>query len=105
MSQSPRAAVCSRSFALRRMQWWSYRALRMRKRMFFLIPHAAVCFLAQIAPDLRDVAPEGLAAHDLGRARARQIDVDDAFNLAGAIGHHQDTIGHLDRLGDVVCDQ
>ena len=52
-----------------------------------------------------DVAPERFAADDFGRARARQVDVDDPLHLAGTIGHHQDTVRHLHRFGDVVRDQ
>jgi len=62
-------------------------------------------FLAQIGPDLRDVAAERFARHDLRRARARQLDIDDAFNLARAVRHHQDAVGKLHRLGDVVGDE
>ena len=80
------------------------RALVMQ-HVLFLVAHAAARLLAQIAPDLRDVAAEGLAADDLGGARARQVDVDDALHLAGPVGHHQDAVGHLHRFGDVVGDQ
>ena len=66
---------------------------------------AAARFLAQVAPDLRDVAAEGLADDDLGGARARQLDLDDALHLAGPVGHHQDAVGELHRLGDVVGDE
>src|SRR5947209_16946907 len=40
--------------------------------------------LAQVAPDLRHVAAERLARHDLGGARARQFDLDHALQSAGA---------------------
>ena len=71
----------------------------------FLVAHAAARLLAQIFPDLRDVATERLAADDFRGARAWQIDVDNALHLAGAVGHYQDAVGHLHRFGDVVGDQ
>src|SRR4051794_10110094 len=55
-------------------------------------------FLAQVAPDLRDVAAERLARHDLRGARARQLDLDGALEPAGPVGHHQDAVGELHRF-------
>src|SRR5215472_2163549 len=70
-----------------------------------VVEHAAARLLAQVAPDLRDVAAERLARHDLGRARARQVDFDHALELARTVGHHEDAVGELHRLGDVVGDE
>ena len=49
------------------------------KRARLVVDEAAARLLAQIAPDLRDVTAERLARHDFGRARTRQLDVDDAL--------------------------
>src|SRR5262249_7753489 len=43
-----------------------------------------------------------LGREDVGGAWARQVDVDHAFELTGAVGHHQDAVGELHRFGDVV---
>ena len=48
-----------------------------------VLAHAAARFLAQVVPDLRDVAAERLARHDLGRARARQVDRTMRFSRPG----------------------
>ena len=65
----------------------------------------AARLLAQVAPDLRDVAAEIVAADDLRAARPRQLDLDHALELAGPVRHHQDAVGKLHRLGQIVGDQ
>src|SRR5436309_1609282 len=70
-----------------------------------LIRKPAARLFAQIIPDLRDKAPECVARHNLGAAWARQSDVDNAFHLAGTIGHDHNTIRELYGLGDIVSNQ
>ena len=70
-----------------------------------VVAQAAARLLAQVAPDLRHIAPERLAGDDLGGARARQFDLDRTFQPARPIGHDQDPIGQLHGLGDVVGDE
>src|SRR6266550_2257317 len=70
-----------------------------------VVAHPAACLFAQVAPDLRHVAAERLARHDFGGARARQRDLDHALEPARPVGHHQDAVGELHRLGDVVGDE
>ena len=67
--------------------------------------HAAARFLPQVVPDLRDIAAERAARYDLRRTRARQVDVHHALEPSGPVGHHQDAVGKLNRLGDIVSDQ
>src|SRR5580700_8240555 len=75
------------------------------QRARLVVVEPAARLLAQIGPDLRDVAAEGLARDDLRGARPRQFYIDHAFHPTGAIGHHQNAVGELHRLGDVVGDQ
>jgi len=52
----------------------SVRAVMACRRGSLVVAHAAAGFFAQIAPDLRDVAPESLARHDLDeRGRVSSI--------------------------------
>src|SRR5262249_55746837 len=67
-----------------------------------LVVEPAACFLAQVAPDLRHIAPERLARDDFGAARTGQSNLHDTLHLAGPIGHPTDAVGELHRLGDVV---
>ena len=48
---------------------------------------------------------KGVAAHHVGGARTGQLDVHDALHLARPIGHHDDAVGQLHRLGEIVRDQ
>src|ERR1700730_8906808 len=75
------------------------------QRPRLVVVEPAACLLAQIGPDLRDVAAERLARHDFRCAWPRQLYIDRAFHPSRAIGHHQDAVGELHRLGDVVGDQ
>src|SRR3954469_8639829 len=75
------------------------------QRLRLVFRQAAGRLLAQVTPDLRHVAAKRLARHDLGCARPRQVNIDDAFHLARPIGHHQDAIGELHGLSNVVSDQ
>src|SRR4029079_14867105 len=70
-----------------------------------IVPEALGRFFAQIAPDLRHVVAEVVAADNLGGARARQLDLDNALGAARAVGHHQNAVGKLHRLGQIVRDQ
>src|ERR1700719_2487780 len=49
------------------------------QRARLVVVEPAARLLAQIAPDLRDVAAEGFARHDLRRARPRQLYIDHAL--------------------------
>src|SRR4051812_40570507 len=75
------------------------------QRLRLVLRQAAGRLFAQIAPDLRHVAAKRLARHDLGCARPRQVNIDDAFHLARPIGHHHDAIGELHGLSNIVSDQ
>ena len=67
--------------------------------------HAAARLLAQVAPDLGDVAAERIAGDDLGGARTRQVDVDHALDAPRPVAHDQDAVGELHGFGDVVGDE
>src|SRR3984957_9365760 len=54
------------------------------QRARLVVVEPAARLLAQIGPDLCNVAAEGFARYDLRRARPRQLYIDHAFHPAGA---------------------
>src|SRR3984957_13067169 len=59
------------------------------QRARLVVVEPAACLLAQIGPDLRDVAAERLTRYDFRRARPRQLYIDHAFHQPRGIGTHQ----------------